>query len=53
MSAGGTIEGLRAMYDGRVDTAFCIVRPPGHHAPCGDVAGFCFFNNTAVAARVA
>jgi histone deacetylase 6 len=29
------------------------VRPPGHHAHCADIGGFCFFNNVAVAARVA
>ena len=53
MSAGGTIEGVRAINAGMVDTAFCIVRPPGHHAYCSDVAGFCFFNNAAIAARYA
>ena len=36
-----------------VDTAFAIVRPPGHHAHCSDIGGFCFFNNVGVAARVA
>ena len=29
------------------------MRPPGHHAHCSDIGGFCFFNNVAVAARVA
>ena len=36
-----------------VDSAFAIVRPPGHHAHCSAIGGFCFFNNVAVAARVA
>ncbi len=53
LAAGGTIEGVRAVVSGEVDTAFCIVRPPGHHASCSNVAGFCFFNNVAVAARYA
>jgi acetoin utilization deacetylase AcuC-like enzyme len=33
--------------------AFAAVRPPGHHASCEDAAGFCFFNNVAVAAKYA
>ena len=53
LAAGGTIEGVRAVANGDVDSAFCIVRPPGHHAACSNIAGFCFFNNVAVAARYA
>lgn len=53
MAAGGTIEATRALCTGMVDSAFCIVRPPGHHASCSGVAGFCFFNNAGVAARFA
>ena len=36
-----------------VKTAFCCVRPPGHHAERGLAGGFCFFNNAAIAARYA
>lgn len=53
MSAGGTIEGVRAVCSGIVNSSFCIVRPPGHHASCSDVGGFCFFNNAGIAARFA
>ena len=53
ISAGSTVEAVRAVCNGTVDQSFAIVRPPGHHAHCGAIAGFCFFNNVAVAARVA
>ena len=29
---------------------YCIVRPPGHHSMCANSAGFCIFNNVAIAA---
>lgn len=59
-AAGGTVEAVRAILrqksEGpkkKVDSAFCIVRPPGHHAFCSQKAGFCFFNNVPIACRVA
>ena len=50
-AAGAAIHATDAVIDGRVNNAFCAVRPPGHHA-CHDRAmGFCFFNHVAMAAR--
>jgi acetoin utilization deacetylase AcuC-like enzyme len=40
-----------AVIDGRLENAFCAIRPPGHHAPRNHTMGFCFFNNVGVAAR--
>ena len=34
-----------------VKSGFAIVRPPGHHAHSDHAAGFCFYNNVAVAAK--
>jgi acetoin utilization deacetylase AcuC-like enzyme len=35
---------------GQAENAFCNIRPPGHHAGRASAAGFCLFNNVAVAA---
>ena len=35
---------------GEARSAFCAVRPPGHHATRGRAMGFCMFNNVAVGA---
>ena len=52
-AAGTACEAALAVATGTCDRAFAVVRPPGHHADCGRATGFCFFNNAAVAARVA
>ncbi|WP_119293078.1 histone deacetylase family protein [Azohydromonas sediminis] len=50
-AAGAAVAATDAVLAGRVDNAFCAVRPPGHHATRDQTMGFCFFNNVAVAAR--
>jgi acetoin utilization deacetylase AcuC-like enzyme len=50
-AAGAAIAAVDAVLAGESDTAFCSVRPPGHHA-CPDRAmGFCLLSNVAIAAR--
>ena len=52
-AAGGAMTGVDAVFDGRAANAFCILRPPGHHATADAGMGFCIFNNAAIAARYA
>jgi len=52
-AAGAAIAATDAVMAGEMKTAFCAVRPPGHHAEHGKAMGFCFFNNIAIAAKYA
>jgi acetoin utilization deacetylase AcuC-like enzyme len=51
LSAGGVIEAVDAVLDGRVDNIYALVRPCGHHALAEVAMGFCIFGNAAIAAR--
>ena len=53
MAAGAVCDAVVRVVSGEDKTAFCIVRPPGHHAMPDHARGFCLFNNIAVGARVA
>lgn len=50
-AAGATVALTRAMIEGQIDSAFALIRPPGHHATHVRSMGFCLFNNVALAAR--
>ncbi|MDH4288042.1 MAG: histone deacetylase family protein [Aquincola sp.] len=50
-AAGAAVAATDAVIDKEAETAFCAVRPPGHHATRDAAMGFCFFNNVCVAAR--
>jgi acetoin utilization deacetylase AcuC-like enzyme len=44
------INAIDAVMNKEFDNAFCVIRPPGHHAEKEQAMGFCIFNNVAVGA---
>jgi acetoin utilization deacetylase AcuC-like enzyme len=49
-AAGACLSATEAVVRGEAAGAFCLTRPPGHHAIVAAPMGFCFFNSVAVAA---
>lgn len=49
-AAGAAVKAVDLVMTGEAENAFCNIRPPGHHAGRSSAAGFCIFNNVAVAA---
>lgn len=50
LAAGAGLTAVEALRRGEAASAFCAVRPPGHHATAHESMGFCFVNNVAVVA---
>jgi acetoin utilization deacetylase AcuC-like enzyme/GNAT superfamily N-acetyltransferase len=44
------LTAAREILDGR-RMAYALIRPPGHHAERRSFGGFCYFNNSAIAAQ--
>jgi acetoin utilization deacetylase AcuC-like enzyme len=49
-AAGAAVMAVDLVMAGKVENAFCNIRPPGHHAERARAMGFCIFNNVAVGA---
>jgi acetoin utilization deacetylase AcuC-like enzyme len=52
-AVGTVLHGVDLVFSGQATNAFCVVRPPGHHASANRGMGFCMFNNIALGARYA
>lgn len=52
-SAGAVKDAVDLIHAGNTQSAFCSVRPPGHHAGYAHSSGFCVFNNVAIGAKYA
>lgn len=50
-SVGGNLEAVDKILNGEIKNCFATVRPPGHHSNSYKCAGFCIFNNAAIAAE--
>jgi acetoin utilization deacetylase AcuC-like enzyme len=52
-AAGAACVAVDTVLAGDAKNAFCLTRPPGHHATGDRGMGFCIFNNVGIAARYA
>lgn len=53
LAVGAVCDATERLVRGEDTQAFCLIRPPGHHALADAAMGFCLFNNVAVAAKMA
>jgi acetoin utilization deacetylase AcuC-like enzyme len=53
LAAGAAVKAVDTVMRGEGERAFCIIRPPGHHATITNSMGFCLFNNAGIGARYA
>eukprot|EP00126_Sphaerothecum_destruens_P005285 Sdes_comp18682_c0_seq1m8944 len=51
LSAGSAIVVVEAVLNSKIENAYALIRPPGHHAEKDMGMGYCLFNNIAIAAH--
>jgi len=49
-AAGAVVAAVDLVVGGEMESAFCGIRPPGHHAETNRAMGFCLYNNIAIGA---
>lgn len=49
-AAGSVLESVDQIFTNQIDRAFCMIRPPGHHAMPDVSMGFCLFSNLSLGA---
>jgi acetoin utilization deacetylase AcuC-like enzyme len=52
-SVGGVTQAVEDTLSGKTKRAFCLARPPGHHAGVEKGEGFCIFNSVTIGALTA
>jgi acetoin utilization deacetylase AcuC-like enzyme len=50
-ATGACLQAIDAVVKKEANNAFCLNRPPGHHARPDTAMGFCLFNSIAIGAR--
>ena len=53
LAAGAVLDATNSIIRGEDNRAFCVVRPPGHHAEKIGMMGFCLLNSIAISAASA
>ncbi|MBG0785004.1 MAG: class II histone deacetylase [Anaerolineaceae bacterium] len=53
LAVGGCIEAVKSVIEKKVDNAYALVRPAGHHAEPDMGRGYCIFANIAIAIKFA
>mgnify|MGYP003316728388 CR=1 FL=1 len=53
LAAGAVLDATKSIIRGEDNRAFCVVRPPGHHAEKIGMMGFCLLNSIAISAASA